>query len=198
MALTPRTGGTTEQLAVSLGEIKLHLRITHELEDGDLEMRAWASQRAISAYVGPIVQSEWDWTLDRFRCGCYLSLPAYKSVVTGMAYRTPADITTPFADYVADNDSRPGRIFLATGKSWPSAELRRAGGVVVQLECGWPVDAVPAPLKAAILLDIGHLYANRESVVTDGTGLRELPRGVASLVEPYRVFDFGWLPECLS
>jgi uncharacterized phiE125 gp8 family phage protein len=40
----------------------------------------------------------------------------------------------------------------------------------------------PAPLKAAILLMVGHLFENREAT-GDAT---ELPLGVAALISPWR------------
>lgn len=44
-------------------------------------------------------------------------------------------------------------------------------------------------IKAAVLLTVGHLYANREEVVV-GTITAELPKGSRSLLQPYRV-DIG-------
>ncbi|MEC5213313.1 hypothetical protein RCH06_001859 [Polaromonas sp. CG_9.5] len=41
-------------------------------------------------------------------------------------------------------------------------------------------------IKAAVLLTLGHLYANRESVNTGSTAT-ELPRGVDDLLQPFRV-----------
>lgn len=43
-------------------------------------------------------------------------------------------------------------------------------------------------IKAACLLILGHLYANREDVVT-GTIATELPKGSVALLTPHRV---GW------
>lgn len=40
-------------------------------------------------------------------------------------------------------------------------------------------------MRAAVLLTFGHLYANREDVVT-GTIAVALPRGSVSLLQPYR------------
>lgn len=45
-----------------------------------------------------------------------------------------------------------------------------------------------ASFKSACLLILGHLYANREDVVT-GTIAADLPRGSQALLTPYRV---GW------
>lgn len=41
-------------------------------------------------------------------------------------------------------------------------------------------------IKAAVLLTLGHLYANRESVNTGSTATA-LPRGVDDLLQPFRV-----------
>ncbi|MDZ7863379.1 head-tail connector protein [Acidovorax sp.] len=45
---------------------------------------------------------------------------------------------------------------------------------------------VNAAIKAAILLLVGHLFANREDVVT-GTIASNLPMGSRVLLQPYRV-----------
>ncbi|MNC83029.1 hypothetical protein D3C75_1368070 [compost metagenome] len=43
-------------------------------------------------------------------------------------------------------------------------------------------------IKAACLLILGHLYANREDVVI-GTIATELPKGSVALLTPHRI---GW------
>lgn len=40
-------------------------------------------------------------------------------------------------------------------------------------------------IKAAILLNLGHLYVNREGV--DTVQKQELPLGIRSLLQPYRI-----------
>lgn len=40
-------------------------------------------------------------------------------------------------------------------------------------------------IKAAILLNLGHLYVNREGV--DTVQKQELPMGIQSLLQPYRI-----------
>lgn len=54
---------------------------------------------------------------------------------------------------------------------------------------GEPVEALPmvinSAVQAAMLLTLGHLYANREAVVS--TAANTLPMGVHSLLYPHRV-----------
>ena len=44
--------------------------------------------------------------------------------------------------------------------------------------------AVPAPIKHAILLMVGHWYANREAVAPGQ--MHEVPMAVDALIRPYR------------
>lgn len=70
--------------------------------------------------------------------------------------------------------------------AWPSARAQD-DAVRIAFTAGYGEEAadVPAPLKAAMLLDIGLMYENRESVVV-GTISSELPMGWEALVWPYR------------
>ena len=43
-------------------------------------------------------------------------------------------------------------------------------------------------IKAAILLMLGHLYANREDVVA-GVSVAQLPNGARSLLRPHRIVN---------
>jgi len=47
------------------------------------------------------------------------------------------------------------------------------------------IDPVPAPIKHAALLMVGHFYENREAV-PDFRAATVLPLGVEALVAPYR------------
>lgn len=53
-----------------------------------------------------------------------------------------------------------------------------------------PAEACPmvinGPVKAAMLLILGHLYANRENSVV-GVSSQDLPMGAHSLLWPYRI-----------
>lgn len=49
--------------------------------------------------------------------------------------------------------------------------------------------SVPGPIRAAILLLVGHLYANREAVVA-GTIASEVPFTIKNLLYPFRLYEF--------
>ena len=52
------------------------------------------------------------------------------------------------------------------------------------------MDALPADLKRAALLMVGHLYENREAVVI-GTIPSTLPMAVEYLRQPHRIMRIG-------
>lgn len=95
--------------------------------------------------------------------------------------------------YSLDVYARPGRLYPAIDTSWP-ATAAVPNAVVIRFVAGFsapgasPQDApLPAQLRSAMLLTLGHLYENREaSSVLD---LKSIPLGVTSLLEGYRVRD---------
>ncbi|MCA0025477.1 MULTISPECIES: head-tail connector protein [unclassified Mesorhizobium] len=66
--------------------------------------------------------------------------------------------------------------------SWPSARHDH-DSVKIRYTAGY--EQVPPPIKAAILLNVAHLYANREAVSLENF-VTELPLGVQWLLSPFR------------
>lgn len=62
-----------------------------------------------------------------------------------------------------------------------------SGFTTVRYRAGYAADAVPAPIRHAILLMVGHLYENRMAV-TAATHIGAMPLGVDALLSPYRVW----------
>jgi hypothetical protein len=92
--------------------------------------------------------------------------------------------------YVLDKSARPARLTPAPGQDWPATQCV-TGAVTMDCTVGYaPSDAappdyganVPAAIKAAILLLVGDMYANREA---GGQLLNENP-AVGRLLFPYR------------
>jgi len=79
-------------------------------------------------------------------------------------------------DYLVDVKSEPGRVCLNYGESWPSTTLRPHNGICVTFVAGYGDAAsdVPRNIRQAMLLLIGHLYENREDVIT-GTIVSQMP-----------------------
>ena len=62
------------------------------------------------------------------------------------------------------------------------------GTTTVRYRAGYAEGAVPAPIRHAILLMVGHLYENRMAV-TAATSMGAMPMGVDALLSPYRVWS---------
>lgn len=91
-------------------------------------------------------------------------------------------------DYVIDKDSEPGYVVIGYGKAWP-ATYQTINAVRVRYICGYGVaDDVPAAIKAWMLLAIGTMVAQAETMTTkQATALPD--RFWHRLLDPYRVYQ---------
>lgn len=86
------------------------------------------------------------------------------------------------------------KVFLVPGQEWPAVR-GGSGSVWINYTAGYSAgneaaqqDAVPYGIKAWLLLTIGTLYANRESVQT-GVSVAALPdRFTDSLLDRFKVY----------
>lgn len=87
------------------------------------------------------------------------------------------------AAYDADLTSEPAQVAPAYGTSWP-ATREQPGAVQVQYQVGYAdANSIPAALKAAVLLVLADLYANREAVVN---GPVMSNPALSRLLDPYK------------
>jgi uncharacterized phiE125 gp8 family phage protein len=179
--------------AVSVAEAKLHCRVDHSLEDALFTRLIGVARRQCEMI------SQWAFTtrtlvsrLDRWPYDGRLELP-YPPLqsVTSIIYTDEAGdpFTWAASNYVVETHSIPGRILLKSGASWPSETLQVGGSIAITYVAGFGNgDDVPDAYKQAMLLLIGHLYENRESVVVQqGVGLVQVPQAVEWLLLTDRV-----------
>lgn len=96
-----------------------------------------------------------------------------------------ADATLDPGAYVLDDYSEPQWLLPVIGSAWPATQSV-INAVRVRYVAGYGEGKpLPAPIRAAILLTLGHLYANRESVTVKAPAT-ELPLGVIALLRDYR------------
>jgi uncharacterized phiE125 gp8 family phage protein len=159
---------------VSLSEAKLHLRVTHDAEDAVIlrgikaarERTEHLTQRAIGTQTLEL-------RLAGFPvAGAPLTLPMPPvTSVTSVTYRDAAGATQTLApaSYVLRDSEAGARLVLAPDVSaWPATDALD-GAVVVTYAAGYTPSNVPASIVSFILLDLGTLYENRESMVTGVT-----------------------------
>jgi uncharacterized phiE125 gp8 family phage protein len=102
--------------------------------------------------------------------------------------------TVGSANYQTDLISTPPRVAPVNGYSWPSTEAGRLHPIEAEYQAGYG-DAgtdVPSIFSQALLLQLGTLYENRETLVL-GPNANELPAlTVQALLGPHRIqWSFG-------
>lgn len=176
---------------VFLEDAKDHLRVDGTDEDtliSDLIVvaREWCEGYQNRAYL----TQTWklvldDWPDDYIR----IPKPPLQSV-THVKYIDSAGTQSTWSSslYIVDTASRPGRIVPAYSQTWPSVTLQPINAIEVQFVAGFgdSLDDVPARVKHAIKLIVGHLYENRESTAIQR--LHEVPMAVYSLLGLDRIW----------
>ena len=188
-SVTRATGPAVEPLTVA--EAKLHLRV--DISDDD-------------AYIGTLITAAREWVenyLDRTLITTQLILRAAEfpteelelarppMVASGTATAvvityTLADTTTATlstALYRVDRTSTPGNVAPIINGTWPSDVIEDANAVAVTYWAGYgPTSAsVPATIRHAMLMLIGHWYDRRSAVLT-GTISKAIEFAVESLL----------------
>lgn len=179
---------------VSETEAKLHCRVDHSTEDAIFTRLIETARRQCEAISGrAFITRTYTLYLDRWPGHCFeLPYPPL-ATVTSIKYYDDAGsaaATVSSSNYLVDTNSEPGRVALKSGIDWPSVTLRPINGVEIIYTAGYGAAAdVPDQYKQAMLLLIGHLYENRESVVVQqGVSLVQVPQAVEWLLQTDRVF----------
>ena len=159
---------------VTLAEIKDHLHISSTAEDSLLTLYAQMAREAVEGECWrALMPQTWDLYLPGWPAGGVIEIPRPPlQSVTSIKYTDDEGAVHTFAasNYRVDTASEPGRVVLAPDASWPSDTLDSSNPVVVRFVAGYAdASAVPGMAKAAILLQIGEIYANREAVIVGST-----------------------------
>jgi uncharacterized phiE125 gp8 family phage protein len=178
-----------ESELISMEEIKMHLRIDGVEEDAYLSHLLTTARYFVEQYTGlSLVQRTWLYHLDRFpeeTIFLYLPHPPIQSITYLKYIDTDGEVKTMTEgkDFIVDVVSQPARI--APLLCWPQTGSQ-LNAVTIEYISGWA--SVPAPIKHAMLLIMGHWYENREAVFTGA--LDEVP-AVSPLLVPYRIWRFA-------
>jgi uncharacterized phiE125 gp8 family phage protein len=135
-----------------------------------------------------LITQTWDLVLDRFpKLGIKIPLPPLQSVTALTYLDTAGDEQTLVedTDFTVDAISQPGWAWPGEA-GWP-ATFDGINTVTLRFVAGYgAASAVPAPIKAALKLMVGSLYANREDIVI-GTTAMEIPGGIDRILSTYRI-----------
>lgn len=177
---------------VTWAEADTHLRL-----DGDtsqqtyVEMLVEAATAHLAGYAGVLgrclVNETWRQDFSDWLASGVLRLPFPDVSGVTVKYYDADNVEQTVASslYETLEDSRGAYVRFLDGFTSPTVYDDRSDGVQVTLVAGYGAAGsdVPAAIRAAVLLLVGHYYENREAV---GENSIELPLGVAALVAPYR------------
>ena len=170
---------------VTSTEAKLHLRVDHSNEDTLIAVLIQAAREIVEHHLGrSLITQSRTVKLDYFPRCTEITLPYGPLVsVTSLKYYDEDEVQQTMSNtlYWVDSSSDIGRIIVKD--SWPGIyDMPNAVEIIYVAGYGAAGSNIPQPIKAAILLVIGHLYENREQV---GDQLYKLPFGVETLLSPY-------------
>lgn len=213
MALKLVTAPATDP--VTLEQAKAHLRVDFTDDDLLIEALIDAATQYCDGPKGflgrALVSQTWDLYLDEFPCRHGESFFRHGRIHRGHHSRIEIplppliDIGGVFyldgsgdeqevdqSSYTVDPYDEPAKVVPNNG-AWPIAACM-PNAVRVRFTAGYvdatnspAIDAVPGPIKAAILMHIGDLYANRETMLSGQRAAAvTLPWASEQLLRPYR------------
>jgi uncharacterized phiE125 gp8 family phage protein len=171
MALKLITPATT--FPVTLEEVKAHCRVSFDDDDDLLQIYLEAATSHCEEFQGrAYCEQTWELTLDEFPLEeIEIRRPPLIGVVS-IKYDDGDGLeqTVDVSEYTVDTVSEPGWVLPAD--SWPSGVFDGINAVRIRFKAGYAdsmdspnVSLIPKDIKAAILLYVGTLYANRETIV---------------------------------
>jgi uncharacterized phiE125 gp8 family phage protein len=164
MAYQIITPPPADALAVSIDEVKLSLKIDCDVEDSLISSHIRTAQEYAESFQGrQLLTATYRLYLDEFPETIKIRKLPVQSIVKIEYVNTDGALSLLGSpNYDVDLVSRPSRIVPAYGTCWPSVRPV-LNCVHVEFVCGYSSpEAVPYSTKAAILLQVGWLYANRE------------------------------------
>lgn len=172
---------------VSLSDVKAHCRVSHNDDDAVLTSLLNAAVAYLDGWSGVLGRClvTQTWRQDFASFGVLrLLLGPVASITSITYYDATNEQQTLSADvYGLFTDELGSYAGLKPGQSWPSA-YGRSDAVSVTFVAGTAAADVPASIKAAIMLLVGHWNENREAVTAGA--MSELPLSVDALISPHR------------
>lgn len=188
---------------LTLDEVKSHLRVESSDSDEDIESLMSAALQDVDGESGlgiALLEQQWRMNLQggfydpcppksRYPGEIVIPLPPLQEIDSVKYIDTNGALQTlDTSTYrVIDRGQDPSSITPVYGTCWPSTRFDPES-VQITFTAGYAdADSVPAKIKSAMKLMIGHLFSHREAV-TDGRVNQpfEMPMGVDALLSRYR------------
>lgn len=172
-----------DEYPVNLDEAKAHLRVEGEEEDALIDgLIAAATVQAETVYT---------WRAFVTRQYTLTALASSARRISGRVWLPMPPVQSVESVTVDGVATGEYTLFPTMGMLELASGVSAASTLVVEYTAGYgDATTVPAPIKQAILLLVGHWYENREAVVL-ATQPAKVPLGVESLLLPYRAWRPG-------
>lgn len=172
---------------VTLAEARAHCRVLSTDEDTLITALIIAAREWVENFTGHIlVQREVTQRLSCFRHPRLFAWPIADDATVTATYVDSDGATQPLTGARLIFGNGWAELATAFGSTWPTSY----GPATVTVEAGYATaDDVPRSMKQAILLLVGHWFANRESV--SDKPMTEAPLTVEALCQPYRMVLIG-------
>ena len=193
MSIKRLTQPVTEPVTTADVKAQIGIPTADTAQDAVIERRITEARTWAEMFMGrTVMSSNWQIKLDAFPPEIQLLYPPVSAIVS-LSYTDTNQVeqTLNGADYTLDTGSDyEAWILPAYGKDWPSA-LDTANAVTVVYTAGYAsADAVPGPIKEAIMLTVGH-WMNYQPGIEAGQTITRIPHAVEHLLMPYKVHIFG-------
>jgi uncharacterized phiE125 gp8 family phage protein len=182
-------------LAVSLSELKAHLRLTTTDEDALLVMYANAAINYVETKTRRMLISRtFRLELKDFPTGGDIEIPIAPLVsVQSVQYYDTSDalITWASSNYYVDATSILGRVVLTASSTYPATEDYRPNAVQVNFTAGYGTSYsdVPEGLRFIVMMLAGHFFMNRSPVIVGGGAGMEVPKTLNYAIDSYKIWS---------
>lgn len=195
-SLTRQTSPVVEPVTVA--EAKAHLRVDNSNSDTEIASMVTAAREWCEQYLDrTLVNTQWVMRFDSFPPDGTqdIELPRPPMSLAGTTTAVSVTFTAETggtqaystASFRVDRNSTPGAVKTLYGQTWPP-HLMDDNAVSVTWWGGYGSagSTVPAAVRHAILMLVGHWYESRQAAVGTGAVPQDVPYGVKSLLSSQR------------
>lgn len=183
-----RTKEPTEE-PVTLTQAKAHLNLDHTSDDTLVALQIQMARATLEEDTGrAFCEQEWELICDAWPDGGILELPRATPLISvdEIAYVDDAGAaqTLDLTDLIIDAAAEPGQVDFAAIDLPAIADYSR---ITISYTVGVAAADLSPIVKAAVLLLVGHYYANREAVVVANLQALTVPEGIGRLFHLLRI-----------